>query len=524
VKRFAGLAIAGVLGIALGISYAHAFQLPWRSGSQPRIVAKNSSAQIVEQSHEPAPAGAPEPNERALALPSWAPLVRRVMPTVVNVAVTQEVKATEYGESGPTPGGDSGGGGPFGFGNGGPFGFGGPFQGFQYFFGQQTPRHFKQHGIGSGVIVSPDGYILTNYHVVGHADAINVTLMDKREFTAKVVGKDQKTDLALIKINARQPLPYASLGDSHEVQVGDWVVAIGNPFGFNLTVTAGIVSAKGRALGGSYDSFIQTDASINPGNSGGPLFNTQGQVIGINTAIYSSTGSNAGIGFAIPVDLAKSVMEQLKAHGHVIRGWLGVEVQAMTPDLAKSFGLETPTGALVASVESDTPAAKAGLKRGDVIVSFDGNVVHDEHELPEMVAQTAIGKTVPLEIERDGKRLTLHVKVGELHEQEVASAQGSSHPAAKWGLAVQTLTPQIAQELGIQKDQGVVVSGVLPDSAADDAGLQTGDVILRLNHERLTSARQFVQVAKNLQNRESPALLLVERGNRTLYTVINPKA
>jgi serine protease Do len=517
VKRFAGLAVAGVLGIALGITYASAFQLPWSSGSQPRKIAKNSSAQIIDQSHEPAPAGAPEPNERAVAIASWAPLVKRAMPTVVNVAVTEQVKATDFGESGPAPGSENGEGGPFGFGNGG------PFQGFQHFFGQ-PPRHFKQHGVGSGVIVSPDGYIITNYHVVGHADTIDVTLMDKREFTAKVVGKDQKTDLALIKIDTKQPLPYASLGDSHKVQVGDWVVAIGNPFGFNLTVTAGIVSAKGRALGGSYDSFIQTDASINPGNSGGPLFNTRGQVIGINTAIYSSTGSNAGIGFAIPVDLAKSEMGQLKTHGHVTRGWLGVEVQAMTPDLAKSFGLETPSGALVASVENDTPAAKAGLKRGDVIVSFDGDAVHDEHELPEMVAQTAIGKTVPLEVVRDGKHLILHVKVGELHEQEVASAQSSGHPAAKWGLAVQTLTPQIAQQLGTQKDQGVVISGVLPDSAAADAGLQTGDVILRVNHEKLTSARQFVHIAKNLQSHRNPALLLVQRGNRTLYTVINPKA
>jgi serine protease Do len=525
-KRFAGLAIACVLGIVLGLSYAAAFQLPWSSPGQPGKITKNPSAQIIdrshEQSHEPAPAGEPEPNERAVAMASWAPLVKQVMPTVVNVAVTQEVKAADFGEGGPGPGSGNGEGGPFGFGN--PFGNGGPFQGFQYFFGQPPPRQFKQHGVGSGVIVSPDGYIITNYHVVGHADSINVTLMDKREFTAKVVGKDQKTDLALIKIDTKQPLPYAALGDSRKVQVGDWVVAIGNPFGFNLTVTAGIVSAKGRALGGNYDDFIQTDASINPGNSGGPLFNTRGQVIGINSAIYSSTGSNAGIGFAIPVDLAKSVMEQLKAHGHVIRGWLGVEVQAMTPDLAKSFGLETPSGALVAGVQNDTPAAKAGLKRGDVIVSFDGNVVHDEHELPEMVAQTAIGRTVPLEIVRDGKHLTLHVKVGELHEREVASAQNSAHPAAKWGLAVQTLTPQIAQQLGIQRDQGVVISGVLPDSAAADAGLQTGDVILRLNHEKLTSASQFVQIAKNLQSRRSSALFLVERGNRTLYTVIGPKA
>ncbi|HVB81478.1 MAG TPA: DegQ family serine endoprotease [Candidatus Binataceae bacterium] len=524
-KKLAAFAAAALLGIALSLSTAAAFQFPWNSPSQPNKIAKNPSAQIIDQSHKPAPAGAPEPNERAIALPSWAPLVKRVMPTVVNVAITQEVKTTEFGEGGQGPdneSGQNGPGNPFGF--GGPFGNNGPFQGFQYFFGPQEPRQFKEHGIGSGVIVSPDGYILTNYHVVGHADEINVTLMDKREFTAKVIGKDQKTDLALIKIDTKQPLPYASLGDSHKVEVGDWVVAIGNPFGFNLTVTAGIVSAKGRALGGSYDNFIQTDASINPGNSGGPLFNTNGQVIGINTAIYSSTGSNAGIGFAIPIDLAKSVMDQLKAHGHVTRGWLGVEVQAMTPELAKSFGLQTPTGALVAGVQNDTPAAEAGVKRGDIIVKFDGNAVHDEHELPEMVAQTSIGKTVPLEVVRDGKHLILHVKVGELHEREVASAQGSGHPAAKWGLAVQTLTPQIAQELGIRKDQGVVISGVLPDSVAADAGLQTGDIILRINHEKLASARQFVHIARDLERHEGSALLLVQRGDRTLYTVINPKA
>lgn len=525
-KKLAAFAAAAVLGIALSFSQVGAFQFPWSSPSPPHRITRNLAARITDQNNEPAPAGAPEPNERPIPLPSWAPLVKREMPTVVNVAVTQEVTSTEFqGEDEQGPGDDSGQdgqGNPFGFEN--PFGNNGPFQGFQYFFGPHQPRQFKQHGIGSGVIVSPDGYILTNYHVVGHADKINVTLMDKREFTAKVIGKDEKTDLALIKINTNQPLPYASLGDSHEVEVGDWVVAIGNPFGFNLTVTAGIVSAKGRALGGSYDNYIQTDASINPGNSGGPLFNTSGEVIGINSAIYSSTGSNAGIGFAIPIDLAKSVMEQLKAHGHVIRGWLGVEVQTMTPDLAKSFGLEALTGALVADVENDTPAARAGVKRGDIIIKFNDEVVHDEHELPEMVAQTAIGKTVPLEVVRDGKHLTLQVRVGELDGQEVASARERGHPAAKWGLQVQTLNPEIAQDLGIQEKQGVVISSVLPDSVADDAGLQTGDVILRINHEKLESARQFVQIARNLQSRDTSALLLVQRGDRTLYTVINPKA
>ena len=324
------------------------------------------------------------------------------MPTVVNVAVVQEVKVGSMMQggarkavpmkavpmrasrrtSGMPPGVRAGGGG------------GDPFEQFRRFFGQQ-PHEYKQHGLGSGVIVSPDGYILTNNHVVGGAEEIHVTLMDKREFTAKVIGKDAKTDLALIKIDSKDPLPVAELGNSDATDVGDWVVAIGNPFGFTLTTTAGIISAKGRMLGGNYDDFIQTDASINPGNSGGPLFNTSGQVIGINTAIYSRTGTNAGIGFAIPVNLAKHVMDQLKSHGRVVRGWLGVEIQEVTADLAQSFGLAKPEGALVASIDKDGPAAKSGLERGDVVLKFDGKDVHDEHELPVLVADTPINKKVP---------------------------------------------------------------------------------------------------------------------------------
>src|SRR6266481_1572707 len=371
-KTIAAVGCGVLLGIAIAFANAGAFQFPWGTGDQPGQPHGGSSANKPSApagaSHEPAPPNTPEPSEK-MALPSWAPLVKRVMPTVVNVAVVEEVKTGgspfEGPEAGPGQGpGDEGGGGgggddqgnaPNPFGPGGPFGGGpgggpggDPFQQFRRFF--QQPHNFKQHGLGSGVIITPDGYILTNYHVAGHADEIRVTLMDKREFIAKVVGKDPKTDLALIKIDPKQALPYASLGDSNHNEVGDWVLAIGSPFGFNLTVTSGIVSAKGRALGGNYDNFLQTDASINPGNSGGPLFDTQGQVIGINTAIYSSTGSNAGIGFAIPIDLAKNVMEQLKEHGRVVRGWLGVEIQEVTPSLAKSFGLPSPTGALVAGV------------------------------------------------------------------------------------------------------------------------------------------------------------------------------
>jgi len=338
-----------------------------------------------------------------------------------------------------------------------------------------------------------------------------------------VIGKDAKTDLALIKINTNQPLPSAVLGDSATAEVGDWVMAIGSPFGFNLTVTSGIISAKGRALGGNYDNFIQTDASINPGNSGGPLFDTQGKVIGINTAIYSSTGSNAGIGFAIPIDLAKSVMEQLKEHGRVIRGWLGVEIQEVTPDLAKSFGLAAPKGALVAGVQKDGPAAKAGIQRGDIIVKYDGQIVHDEHELPELVAQTPLGKTVPIEVIRDGKHVTLNAKIAELKDQQVASAAGTEEPGTSWGVQVQDLTPEIAQQLGIQRTKGVVIRQVRPDSAAADAGLQAGDVILEVDHKKVDSADDFAAYARDAQKQKKSALLLVQRGNATLYTVINPE-
>jgi serine protease Do len=359
--------------------------------------------------------------------------------------------------------------------------------------------------------------------VVGHADEIHVTLLDKREFTAKVIGKDPKTDLALIKIDTKRPLPAASLGDSDSTEVGDWVLAIGSPFGFNLTVTSGIVSAKGRALGGNYDNFIQTDASINPGNSGGPLFNTNGQVIGINTAIYSSTGSNSGIGFAIPIDIAKSVMQQLKDHGRVVRGWLGVEIQEVTPALAKSFGLAAPTGALIAGVQKDGPAAKAAIQRGDIIIKFNGETVHNQHELPEMVASTPLNKAVPVEVIRGNKHLTLTATIAELKDEQIASAKGNEAPGTSWGMQVQDITPEIAQQLNLQNAKGVVIRSVRPDSAAAEAGLQTGDLVLEIDHKKVGTADDFASMAKMAQKDKKSALLLVQRGGSTLYTVINPE-
>jgi len=537
-KTIAAIACGVVLGIAVAFANAGAFQFPWGSDAGQPTPAAQPATQ-----HQPAPANAPEPNEAppiAVAIPSWAPLVKRVMPEVVNVAITEEVKQTGFGgqeegpgdegggqnEPGPGPGGPGAGpegpGGGNQFGPGNPFGGGGgdPFEQFRHFFGQM-PHNFKEHGLGSGVIISPDGYILTNNHVAGHADEILVTLNDKREFKAKVIGKDPKTDLALIKIDTKQPLPYATLGSSSKVEVGDPVMAIGSPFGFNLTVTAGIVSAKGRALGGNYDDFIQTDASINPGNSGGPLFDAQGRVIGINTAIYSSTGSNAGIGFAIPIDLVKTVMEQLKTRGKVVRGWLGVEIQEVTPALAKSFGLATPNGALVAGVDKEGPAGQAGIQQGDIITKFDGATVHDEHELPELVAQTPLGKTVPVEVIRDGKHLTLTATIKELKDKQLASAEGDTGAGSNWGLTVQDLSPEIAQQLGIDNPKGVVIRSVRPDSPAAEAGLQAGDVILQVDNTKVASADAFADAAKSAQKEKKSSRLLVQRGKSTIYTVIS---
>ncbi len=519
VKKLGAIATGVLLGLVIAFARAGAF--PFWSSEKPPHHASSSPAgerSVAAAAAAPAPPNQPKPAGRAGVVTSFAPLVKRVMPTVVNVAVVQEVKTQGYGLPFGPP--DQGGGEPREP-EEGPPGPMDPFEQFRHFFGR-IPHEFKQHGLGSGVIISPDGYILTNYHVVGSADEIHVTLMDKREFTAKVIGKDQKTDLALIKIDTKQPLPAAVMGDSDAAQVGDWVMAIGNPFGFSLTVTAGIVSAKGRILGGNYDDFIQTDASINPGNSGGPLFDTEGRVIGINTAIYSRTGTSAGIGFAIPVNLAKHVMEQLKEHGRVIRGWLGVEIQEVTADLAQSFGLPKPEGALVASVQEDGPAAKAGLKRGDVIVTFDGKPVHDEHELPVLVANTPISKKVEIEVVRDGQHKTLEVVVGELKEAAVQTAK-AEEPGANWGMRVGEITPEIAGHFHLPVQKGVVVRRITPDSPAADAGVLPGDVVLEVNHEKVGSVEDFLAKAKSAKSTGKPALLLVQRGPATLYTVIKSK-
>ena len=529
VRKIAAVLGGVVLGLIIAFARAGAFPF-WGSGDKEAKADTTpqaaSSPLVAPAPAAPAAPNAPEPNERIGVVGSFAPLVKHVLPTVVSVRIVQDVKPSmgmggpgegdEGDEEGPGGGGGGGGGMPPGGGGGD------PFEQFRRFFGQ-IPREYKQHGLGSGVIISPDGYILTNNHVVGAADEIKVTLNDKREFTAKVIGKDQKTDLALIKIDTKEQLPVGTLGDSDKTEIGDWVVAIGNPFDVGITVTAGIVSAKGRFFrgGGNYDDFIQTDASINPGNSGGPLFNTDGQVIGINTLIYTRTGANNGIGFAIPINLARTVVEQLKTHGRVVRGWLGVEIQEVTADLAQSFGLAKPEGALVAGVDKSGPAYKAGIQRGDIITKFNGREVEDEHSLPTLVAQTPINKTVDVVLLRNGKPQTVQVTVAEMKEQQVASAK-NQEPGGDWGMKVGDLTPELAQQFHLNSQKGVVVRAVQPDSPAAEAGLQPGDVILEVGPDKIADVKDFISRAKEAKNSKKPTRLLLQRGSATLYVVVKP--
>jgi serine protease Do len=431
-------------------------------------------------------------------LPDFAILAKKIGPMVVNVSTVQMRKTAE-----DMPGSDDD-----------------PFSQFwQRFFGGQIPRGpQRQGGLGSGFIIDRDGTILTNYHVVDGADKITVTLSEGQSFTAKVLGRDQKTDIAIIKIDARQDLPAVSLGDSDRLEVGEWVMAIGNPFGLDHTVTAGIVSAKGRHIGnGPYDDFIQTDASINPGNSGGPLINLRGEVVGINTAIFSQSGGNIGIGFAIPTNLVKDLLPQLRAKGKVVRGFLGTTIQKVTPDIAETMGLKQASGALVADVTKDGPADQAGIKTGDVIVAFDGKEIRDSADLPLQVARLAPGKTVQVKILREGKELTLPITVGEVKENEVVA----SGETGELGLAVQKVTPEIAQELGLERAEGVVITAVEPGSAADDAGLHRGDVIAEINRHPVGTVADFRRETAKAGKGQS-VLFLVRRGQGSLFLALKP--
>jgi serine protease Do len=367
-------------------------------------------------------------------------------------------------------------------------------------------------------VVSEDGYIVTNNHVVENADEIIVRLENENESVAKVIGRDAKTDLALIRIEDHDDLQPAKLGDSDALKVGEWVMTIGNPFGLQHTVTAGIVSAKGRHIGGPYDNFIQTDASINPGNSGGPLINTQGEVVGINTAIFTRSGGNVGIGFAIPTNLAKEVLAELREKGKVTRGWLGVMIQQVTPEIAESLGLEESRGALVADVLEDGPAKNAGVKTGDVIIRFDGKQVKDSAELPLMVARTPVGKKVVVDVVRNGKEKRIRVEIGELHEEEVEVL--ASGEAEQFGVTVQTLTSELADNLGVPRDlTGVVVTAVDANSVAAEAGLRRRDIILEVDRKAVKDVAEFRKAMKDAAKDKS-VLFLVRRGENTIFLAL----
>jgi serine protease Do len=431
-----------------------------------------------------------------VAAPNWVQLAKELKPAVVNVSAKRDEGGAQMRS---------------------PFGQGDPFEQFFKQFGGEPRKSVRS--MGSGFIINPNGHIVTNNHVVEGATEIMVKLSDGRELTAKVAGRDPKTDLALLKVEATG-LPTIALGDSAELKVGESVMAIGNPFGLEQTVTTGIVSATGRVIGqGPYDDFVQTDASINPGNSGGPLINARGQAIGINAAIFSQSGGSVGIGFAIPSNQAKTVMAQLAENGHVSRSWLGVSIQPLTPELAKGFGLSDTKGALVAAVTDDSPAMKAGIKAGDVIAEFDGRKVAGAEDLPRMVADTPPGRSVPVTVVRDGKALRLEATVTRLDEpnQKVAAAQPGEK--GKLGVMVEPVTPAIAKELGLKEPGGVLVRRVEDGSPAANAGIKAGDVILEVDRQPVKDVAELKSLVSK-HAKDTPMVVRLHRENATLYVVV----
>ncbi|CAH2030541.1 DegQ family serine endoprotease [Trichlorobacter ammonificans] len=438
----------------------------------------------------------PETAEAKPVSPDFVELAKRLNPSVVNIRTAKVVKPrANTGRRAPHP---------F-FGNDFFNEFFAPFFGDQFQQPQQRSR--KEQSLGTGFIISQDGFVLTNNHVVNGADEVLVKLSDGRELKAEIKGQDEKLDIALLKLaDGKSTFAAAELGDSDALEVGEWVMAIGNPFGLSQTVTAGIVSAKGRVIGsGPYDDFIQTDASINPGNSGGPLFNAQGKVVGINTAIIAN---GQGIGFAIPINVAKSVVSQLKSTGKVVRGYMGINFQGLDQSLVKSLKLPSDKGALITNVEKDSPAEKAGLKSGDVIVSFDGKPVVADTDLPKLVAATPINKQVKVGVYRDGKRRDLILTVGlakDAPAEQTAAAQGEQ---AGVGISVQELTPELARQLRLRDVRGVVVSEVKAGSPAEEAGVVRGDLVIEVNGQRIESIAGFAEAVSSVRKGDMVRLLL----------------
>lgn len=456
-------------------------------------------------------AGAPHAFPAAEVPASFADLAEDKLPAVVNISTRQKVEAPQGMPALPPP----------------------LQEFFGEFFGQapggQAPaRPREMTALGSGFIVSADGYVVTNNHVIENADEIAVVLQDDTELAAKLVGRDPMTDLALLKVSSDKPLPAAEWGDSDALRIGDWVLAIGNPFGLGGTVTAGIISARARDIqSGPYDDYLQTDASINRGNSGGPLFSTDGRVIGVNAAILSPSGGNIGIGFAIPSAIAMKVVDELRATGAVRRGWLGVQLQPMTKDLAQAMGLERAEGGLIAQVEPNSPAAKAGLAAGDVVVEFEGRRVEDGRDLSRFVASQDPGAAVDLVVLRDGTRSPHRVTLGTLPQQQTASL-GEQGPSGepRLGLTLAPLTPDLRRQLGLPEGtSGVAVAAVQPGTPAAQQGLRRGDVILRAGNEPVDAPEDVAAALKQAAERNRGAVLLrVQRGERQFFAAVPLKS
>ena len=437
---------------------------------------------------------------------SFREIAKEMSPTVVNISTTTVIKRRQFSPHRQRT----------------PFDnfFGDDF--FRHFFDNQ-PENQKMQSLGSGVVIDESGYILTNDHVVDETDSIQVTTLDGKTYDAEVIGVDSQTDIALIKIVPDEPLKAIPQGDSDILEVGDWVMAIGNPFGFGHTVTVGVVSAKGRSLGNlmddlPYQDFIQTDASINPGNSGGPLLDIHGRLIGINSVIASRTGQSAGIGFAIPINLIQPIVKQLKEKGTVTRGWLGVTIQSLNNDLTESMGLDSNKGALVAEVLEDGPADKGGVKLQDVIIKVNGKDVLDSGHLSRLIAATPVDEAVTLVVIRNGKQKVLTVKLGERPENP-RDLKFSSGTVSDLGMSVQEITPQIARQMELEEQTGVLISEVEPDGAADRAGLRRGDVILEFNQTKVDSVRHYKELAGKLKSGDG-AVLYVQRGDSKIFVAI----
>jgi serine protease Do len=432
-------------------------------------------------------------------LGSFSHLVKIASPSVVNISTVTTVKGEQQIPM--------------------PFGPDDPLRDFfERYFGGQIPREYKQRSLGTGFIIEANGFILTNNHVVEQSDEIKVKTADNKEYFAEVIGRDPMTDLALIRIKADVPLSPLVLGDSDRLEVGDWVVAIGNPFGLGNTVTAGIVSAKYRQIGaGAYDNFIQTDTPINPGNSGGPLLNTVGEVVGINTAIFSQSGGSVGIGFAIPINMVKDLLSQLK-NGKVIRGWLGVMIQKITPELSAKLNLLNVNGALVADVVSGGPADQSGIKRGDVIVAFDGRPIRESRELSFIVASTPVGKMVSVQLIRKREKKNVQVKVEEL---KLPVEEATSGPESEYGLGMtlEEITSELAKQYDLPVSSGLIIVKVEGNSPAADADLRDGDIILEVDQTPVKRLATFISIIRRYKKGDT-VLFLINREGATLFVTL----